>query len=347
MPGVASAARPGFLVASGEGATVAVDAAGTTYIAYNDGPPGETSEAIGLCVIPRGAARCATNENVLDGAAYTGQPAWVSASGVGQLAIVSYFDSSAGDVELTSANGGVSFTAPVSIATLEGTDMAFGPAGQVLTVNGDEDDVAAQVGSLTAPDSSDPADLLASTTSNAFAGWAGGTPVVVAGSGPARADVAVWSGAGSVNDAATWRTERVGGETIHPSLASGPRGLFLLQDTGAFNDRLTIRRFARGRFGRAHIINSGSRATLGTALAEDPSGRLVAVWYQDTTERMLAAACADAGLKWSRPRVIGTDVPLPQHMRAAVGPHGRGWLVYDRNAGNQVRAIPLNVNELL
>jgi hypothetical protein len=45
--------------------------------------------------------------------------------------------------------------------------------------------------------------------------------------------------------------------------------------------------------------------------------------------------------------VIATDVADPGRMQAALGPDGRGWLVYEVEAENQIRVVPLNAGKLL
>jgi hypothetical protein len=136
---------------------------------------------------------------------------------------------------------------------------------------------------------------------------------------------------------------RVPGSTFNPSVASGRHGLYLLQGTGEFQRRLTVRRFDGRRFGRAHVVVI-TNLTEGTALAEDASGRPVAAWYKSGT--MYAGASRDGGVHWSRPHVIATDVADPGRMQAALGPDGRGWLVYEVEAENQIRAVPLNARKL-
>ena len=45
--------------------------------------------------------------------------------------------------------------------------------------------------------------------------------------------------------------------------------------------------------------------------------------------------------------MIATDVADPGRMQAALGPDGRGWLVYEVEAENQIRVVPLNARKLL
>lgn len=341
---MASAARPGTLIASGEAPSIAVDANGTGYIAYNDEPPGQVDEPVGLCVIPAGASQCSSNQDVLaDGQSGEAQPALISASGNGQLTIVSgrcCFDN---DEVMTSTDGGASFSDPVSIGGLTYFDGAIGPGGDVLLVNYNTDfSINSQISSAASP-AGDSATLFnPQPGDSAVAGWSGGTPVVVASGSETYA--AIYSGSGDPNDGASWNNVRVPGSTFDPSMASGPDGLFLLQDTGDFQRRLTIRRFDGNGFGPAHVITITNESQ-GTALAEDPSGRLVAVWYDDGT--MFASASRDLGVHWSRPRVVATEVNLPSRMEAALGPNGNGWLVYDLNAGSEIRVFPLSVDALL
>jgi hypothetical protein len=345
LPTVARAARPGTLVATGQAPTVAVDANGTGYVAYNDEPPGQNDEPVGLCVIPRGATRCSTNHDVLaDGFSGEAQPALISATGNGQLTVAAGRAAGSGDVEMVSHDGGSTFTGPVAIGGLIYFDGAIGPSGQILLTQANSlDGLLAQEGSIGSP-----ADLTATLINpdpglSSPAAFVGNTPVVIGGGRETVA--AIYSGSGDPNDGANWNNVQVPGSSERPSVASGPAGLFLLQDTGEFEGKLTIRRFEGNRFGPAHVIVV-TNFTLGTALAEDAAGRLVAMWYDDRGT-MFAAASRDLGVHWTRPHVIATDVQLPSRMSAALGPDGTGWLGYDLNAGSEVRLVPINAAALL
>jgi hypothetical protein len=342
MPGTAWAARPGTLIGSGEVPSVAVDAAGTGYVAWNDQPPGQVAEPVGLCVIVHGGSACASKRDVIvDGESGAAQPPLISATGHGQLAVASGRCCSVGDVETLSSDGGASFTAPAVIGNETYFDGAIGPARQVLFVN-HTSGVTSQLGSIGAPAGTtatliDPAAGLSTPTA-----WAGSTPVVVAGGTETIA--AIYSGSGDPNDGANWRDVQVPGSTFAPSVASGSHGLYLLQDTGPDQRRLTVRKFNGRGFGRAQVVVV-TDLTQGTALAEDAAGRLVAAWYGDG--KLFAAASRDGGVHWTRRQVIGSDVPSPDRMEAALGPDGRGWLVYGADSVRQIRVIPLNAGALL
>jgi hypothetical protein len=323
MPGVAQAARPGTLIGSGEAPSIAVDAGGTGYVAWNDEPPGQVDEPVALCVIAPGSSSCASKRDVIiDGESGEAQPPLLSATGHGQVALASGRCCEVGDVEMLSSDGGATFTSPAVIGDEIYFEGAIGPAGQVLFVN-DTSGVTSQLGAIGAPADTtatliDPAPGLSTPT-----GWAGNTPVVVGGGTETIA--AIYSGSGDPNDGANWRNVRVPGSTFEPSVASGPHGLYLLQDAGSEQGRLAVRKFNGHGFGRAHVVVI-TDLTEGVALAEDAAGRLVATWYEDG--KMFASASRDGGVHWSRRRVIATDVPSPDRMEAALGPDGRGWLVY-------------------
>ena len=345
LPAVASAARPGTLVATGEAPSIAVDATGTGYVAYNDQPPGQNDQPVGLCVVRPGTARCASNRDVLiDGNSGEAQPALISATGDGQLVLASGRCCGNDDVVMLSSNGGATFTAPETIGGLIYFDGAIGPGAHVLFDQANSlDGTLAQEGSP-----GNPADLTATlvnpaTGLSAPAAWSGNKPVVVSSGNETVASI--YSGSGDPNDGANWNNVRVPGSTFHPSMASGPAGVFLLQDTGTFNGRLTVRRFEGNGFGPAHVIVN-FHGSQGTALAEDAAGHLVAMWY-DNNGTIWAAASREDGVRWTRPHAIATDVQLPSRLSAALGPDGRGWLVYDLNAGSEVRLVPVSADGLL
>jgi hypothetical protein len=344
MQGPAEAARPGTLIATGEAPNIAVDAAGTGYVAWNDEPPGQVDEPVGLCVIAHGGSRCSSKRDVIaDGESGEAQPPLIRADGHGQLTIASSRCCTGGNVEMISADGGATFTAPAAIGDLTYFDGAIGPGGQVLFVyNNPIDGVLSQIGGLGAPADATATLINPAPGLNAPTGFAGNTPVVVASGSETTA--AIYSGSGDPNDGANWHTVRVPGSTFNPSVASGSHCLYLLQDTGPSQRRLTVRRFNGHGFGRAHVVVITS-LTEGTALAEDATGRLVATWYRSDT--MFAAASRDGGVHWTRPHVIATDVPDPGRMQAALGPDGRGWLVYEPSGADQIRLVGLNARTLL
>lgn len=248
VPSAAQAARPGTLVAVGQAPTVAVDANGTGYVAYNDQPPGRDDQPVGLCVVAPGASRCSSNRDVLvDGNSGEAVPPLISATGSGHLTLAAGRCCGIDNVEMVSNDAGSTFTAPETIGSLIYFDGAIGPAGQALFVDGDTlNGVQAQVGSPGSP-ADLTATLMSSVAVHAPAAWAGSTPVVVGGGHSTIA--ASYSGSGDPNDGANWNNVRVPGASYAPSLASGPTGLFLLQDTGLIDGRLTIRRFEGSRFG--------------------------------------------------------------------------------------------------
>jgi hypothetical protein len=341
---MAQAARPGTLIGSGEAPNLAVDGAGTGYVVWNDEPPGQVDEPVALCVIAHGSTHCASKRDVIiDGESGEAQPPLISASGHGQLAIASGRCCTVGDVETLSSDGGATFTPPAVIADDIYFDGAIGPAGQGLFVRADGiDGVTSQLGGLGAPADSTATLINPTPGTEAPTGWAGNTPVVIASGKETIA--AIYSGSGDPNDGANWRNVRVPGSTFEPSVASGPHGLYLLQDTGDLQGRLTVRRFDGTRFARAHVVVK-TDLTEGTALAEDASGRLVAAWYEDG--RMSASASRDGGVHWTRAHVVATDVPSPDRMLAALGPDGRGWLVYQPDTPDQIRVVALNARALL
>ncbi len=342
-----AALGPGALVGAGQAPSVAINSTGTAYVAWNgaDQPPTK-DQPVMLCVVGAGAPGCAAPRMILrDGFSASAQPALVDAPAPGVVRVVSARTNGPGDVELDSSNGGVTFSAPRTIASKFYFSGAFGPRGLVL-VSGTFVDLHFQIGAPTAPALGDAATLPLPAAGGSIAGWSGATPVIVAGTVRDGTFASSWSGRGNLNDAATWMSGRVGGRSLRPALASGPRGLFLLQDQRINQTRLTVRRFVGGRFGPARLVAKTIPA-VGTALAQDSAGRLLAVWYVPIKGQLRAAASRDGGRHWSRPRTIAAHVPVPGRMSAALGPSGRGWLAYELNVGSQIHLVKLNAPALL
>ena len=107
---------------------------------------------------------------------------------------------------------------------------------------------------------------------------------------------------------------------------------------------MVVRKFSGNRFGRAHRIPAGRRGltpVAGAALAQDAAGRMVAVWYSSTGER-LEYSKSRTGRRWTRARVLTTGVETPADLQVALGPDGRGLVVWDENTGPNVNGVRIS-----
>jgi hypothetical protein len=178
-------------------------------------------------------------------------------------------------------------------------------------------------------------------------GFARGRPVLVSGARNPGIGVSSWTGQGDVHDAATWAGPFKVAESNAYSLAGGRRGLFLAHESAVGSDsRLVVRRFRRHRFGRARSVPA-SRSDIDTVgLGQDPRGRLVAVWYESTGDRLFASA-SRRGRRWTRPRVLARGLVRPDDIEVGLGRGGRGVVAWDQSLGDIVRAVRVNARRML
>ena len=302
------------LIGRGSDPGVAVDARGTAHVAYNAPMTDpQVGEPLMYCAWPRGARTCAPRALLADGAAPARQPALVRAGpAAGQVTIVS---GRKGLVALSSADGGASFGPPSVFGEGPFFEGAFGPSGADLAL--------AERSNFRFRRLAGPAETTGGASlnpgypsSSRIAYTKDGRPVFV--SGGARPGIAVssWSGQGDVQDPATWRGPVRIASSNDFALAGGPRGVWLLYaDFGrGLENRMIARSFdGRRAFGRAHRIPAGRLGlpfTVGAALAQDPKGRLVAVWFNSPHDRLEYSA-SRTGAHWARPRILAKRVELP------------------------------------
>jgi hypothetical protein len=120
-------------------------------------------------------------------------------------------------------------------------------------------------------------------------------------------------------------------------MASGPRGLFLLQDGANPDgpDLLRLWRWRHGHFARdGHLPRAASAtATNAIALAQDARGALVAAWDATPLSQVDVAVSVDGGRHWSSERTITGEVTPVFRLTLALGAGGRGILAYDSVQG--------------
>jgi hypothetical protein len=298
------------------------------------------------CALPRGAARCAPRAITADDDQPAAQPALVQAGPApGEVTIVSARE---GVQAIRSLDGGATFAASV-IGSGRYFTGAFGPGGQVALAADHGDFVEYYHRNLAGP----PASAGEGSLNPGFAvetalGFAGARPVLVSGTRTSRTAVSSWSGQGDVHDRATWIGPIRFTRSDNYAMASGRRGLFIAHEVAAGRDaRMQVRKFGTRTFGRARTIPGSTTDYIGdVGLAQDASGRLVAAWFTSDRDRIEVSASRD-GRRWSRTRVLATRVEIPGTVRVALGPDGRGVVVWDENTGTTVRAARVSARALL
>jgi hypothetical protein len=335
----------------GEHPTVAVDAVGTGYVAWNQ-RSGPNANVVRVCKIPRGATACAPLATFApEGEDILGHP-FIFVLPNNGLAVISNrccFSEQPGSRTylFTSSNGGATWSDPVLIGTLSPSgDAALGPDGALdavtdITTGG----IVFQHAPLGLP----------TTTAEALVGpnypyggtiaFDGAIPIVayydIDNTGTSHVAFTRWSGSGDINDPATWAPPtpiEVGDST---RLASGPSGVFLMDQVGTPGQRqYLIRKLAGAGFGPPVKVGPPENGYMND-LTQDPAGMVHAVWRRNGSPATLRYATAPDGLRWNPAVDLVRDESI-FNLRAAAAADHRGWVVYDQN-GDQgmVRVAPL------
>jgi hypothetical protein len=298
-PGAAGAATP-LTIGTGHKPGVAVDGAGTAYIAwYGDE---STVSSLRFCRLPRGAGACDVAGTIAAPGTSLSRP-FVTVVG-STVRVISYrygltaprFD----EVwQFTSADGGASFDAGHAIGITAFDEAVSGP-GDTLSVatNAVTEGELFQNMPLGGGTAAESRALL--STDHPYNGTVGladaGTPVVVSATGASLAQFRRYAGAGSLNDPASWTAPVDIGYADYPRLAGGPAGLFLL--AGTETNALMVRKWNGTTFNAGvTIADAGDDAQ--AHLAQDPGGRLHAVFGHGTAEGLqLESATSDDGVTW-------------------------------------------------
>jgi hypothetical protein len=341
-----AAAQAPISLGPGQFASVIVDAAGTAHIAFDSGA-GST-----YCRLPRKASACDVRSFLpLDGAA---SPQIVQ-RGDGVLVLI--VPASTGTYLRTSADGGVTWSAPVAISPAGFASVALAPGEQsVFTVGygtsvvnvrhlplaGGETRALNLLFGDEAPISADLSVL------------ADGRVVVIFGDGE-RTRWRVFGG-GDVYDINAWASSGVLRGISGAELVSGPRGIYLFdhrslaaQRTGRFAAPFALRSFdARRLRWRATRPFAADRSIFGTSTAiQDPRGRIHVV--ADTpgagsTECVLYTRTGPRRSSWFGKTTVlfrtANSDRAPEFSRVAAGRDGRGFAVW-QDTGGEMWATPL------
>ena len=340
-PAGASAATP-LTIGTGHKPGVAVDPAGTAYIAWF-GPESNTT-SLNFCRLPRGAGACDVRTTIAAPGTTLSRP-FVTVDGA-TVRVVSYRYGLTGVRfdqiwEFTSADGGATFDAghPVGIAPFD--EGVRGP-GDTLTVttNAESTGLAVQNVPLDGTDAGESEAILsADHPYNGTVGLAG--PTMVAVFADASSNAQVRTSAGALNDAAAWTPPVDIGYADYPRLAGGPSGLFLL--SGTPQNALTVRKFNGTTFGPAvKIADAADDAQ--AHLTQDAAGRLHAVFAHNTAAGLeLDYASSDNGSSWqSGPLLTQTNATQGiGALRAAIAPDHLGVAAWETSsdASSEIRVV--------
>ncbi|MEA2389955.1 MAG: hypothetical protein QOK31_64, partial [Solirubrobacteraceae bacterium] len=330
-------------VGAGSDAAVAVDSAGTSYIAYNGLP--SSNQPLRLCKLPRGASACASTTDLPvagPGTISSDARPFVSVSG-STVRVLSYrygFSSGdfARDVLFSSADGGATFGAGVQVGNLHPNgDAVAGPGAGISLVNSAG---ASHSYQRVPTDGSTQATTSAALSSQYLNGGSVALvdpvkPLVVFDDGT-NAAFSVFNG-GPINDAASWSAPAVIGAATYERLAGGPSGVFAMLATGG---HLEVRKFGGTTFGSQTTIPSSASNNLSASdLVQDAAGRLQALWPDASGN--LFQSTSDDGVTWATQKLT-TFADVRTMRGAAASDHG-GVATWTAGTGGsaQVWATPL------
>jgi hypothetical protein len=336
LAGAAQAATTPIIIGSGWKPSVAVDASGTGYFAWNHQITGN-EDAVDFCVLPRGASACSPPVELRPGGSNPLAPPYVFLPTAGTVWILAHTCCSPDQTLLyVSSDGGKTFAAPTKVGQQGPSgDAILGPGSAISlvsdTVTGSTNfQRDASDGSTTGIGTSIGSDEYGGTI-----GLFGGQPVVAywdfnAGV-PNHVDFTAFKG-GDYNTASSWTPPAVVGPGSYTRIASGPSGLFLMYQDGAVgHERYYVRKYTGTGFG-APVDISGAETGYVNGFSEDPSGRLHAVWRRNPGD--LRYTTSLDGVHWSPVITVLADSGIFDQpgLRLAAAADGKGWTVWDTNS---------------
>jgi hypothetical protein len=343
---LASAAQAASPIRIGDGvdAHVAVDAAGTAYIAWRGNESLYTS--LHFCRLPRAASACdKTATMAVKGDSLTRPFVTVSGS---RVTVLQYRygltdgltpDKFAAVVLYTSTDGGGSFDPGRYVGTVPFTDAAVGPGdGVSLATNAVTQGEFYQWVPLGGTGvSTTSANLSVDHPYNgAVALVDAATPVVVFADGSANGQFRRYGGSGDINDAASWTPAKDVGFVDYPHLAGGPDGLFMVARNSARS--LDMRKFASDSFGTATVLPDSSGETPQDHLVQDAGGLLHVLLPQITASgSRLYYATSGSGTTFATTKFAFE--PLAQGVRAAFNAGHYGMAVWSGSGDRVVRGL--------
>jgi hypothetical protein len=323
--------RP-IAIGSGYNAGVAVDLAGTAYIAWV-GPESDVT-SLQFCRLPRGGSACditgviATEGNslsrpfvVVDGTSVQVLSYRYGLTGAAFSAVFLF----------TSNDGGRNFDSGRRVGTAPFSAAALGPGRMVsLVTHAYSEGMVYQAVPLEPGAAAAATEAVLSTTHpySGAVGLDGTTPVVAFASGSGDAQLRFYLGTGDHNTAESWSLARDIGKGDRMHLAGGSMGLFLLAQGEA---GLEVRRYEGGVFGSAVQIPNGTGELAHAHMVEDATGRLHVLWPRIEADGIyLNHAVSDTGTVWQTGLVTVDDGF--DGVRIALAPDQAGIAVWGTSA---------------
>ncbi len=344
LPVAARAAAP-LTIGTGHKPGVAVDAAGTAYLAWFGA---ETSvSSLQFCRLPRGASACAHRGQITTPGTSLSRP-FVTVSGSNVRVVQYRYGLSPGRFdevfEYVSTDGGNSFPTTRTIGVIPFDEAVQGPgdtisAATLATTEG------LQFQNMPLGGASAGEALALLSPNHPYNGTVGlidaGTPLTAFSNGDSQTQFRRYDGSGEINDVANWTPAVDIGYADYPRLAGGPAGLFLL--AGTPTSGLEVRRYNGTGFGPGvALAASGDDAQ--DHITQDAAGRLHAVFPQRAADGLhLIHATSDDGASWRSGTVLVEAGNAIDSLRAAVAPDHVGVVAWATasigNADIRVTAI--------
>jgi hypothetical protein len=335
---VAAPARAATPVVVGTGADpgLAVDAAGTAYLAWNGPEPGGT-RSLHFCRLPRGATSCADVAIAPPDGTYSLYRPFVTVNGATvQVTQTRYGFAGASFTQVmqfTSQDGGASWSPGVPVGTITFNNGVAGPGGTVSAVT-----FATTGGGFFQT-------MGAGNTASAllfgdrpYDGAVGFTPtgqlLAIFDDAGGNSQFRLNAG-GDANDPATWGPPVDIGVESYPRLAGGPSGLVLLGENASGN--LEARKWNGTTFGAPVVLGSGREAAQAD-LSQDAGGRFHAVWPTFEADGIaLHYAVSDDGIIGQQGVLLTQTDGEPTELRVAAAPDHIGVAAW--TTASQIRVL--------
>jgi hypothetical protein len=332
---------------------VAVDAAGTAHVVWDESAPFPATDPLHYCRIPRGQQACAGGVKTFTIVDSAFSPAQVLIPGPNQVQLLAFrFGGSgaSGTYLISSTDGGQTFSSPTRVGTEDTVNDAVAGPGQSVSVAGGNPGVQFQNSPLAPPIETSEIQFNSSYLYDVTVGLDGASPIVAGweinnSTGVNNAAFFRYTGAGDINSAGSWTGPTVIAPLQETVLAGGPAGLFLMgqSTTGSVSaaNPYTVRKWNGSTFAPAGTVSPpGDDSIYESDLSQDTGGGLHAVWRLNDTpqHRLRYATSHDGGVTWSAAvDIVRSDDIF--NTQVSVAPDGQGFAVWDGGGGGANREI--------
>jgi hypothetical protein len=335
---------------------VAVDAAGTGHFAWDVNQSGD--DPLVYCRVPRGARACQHQTTIPLPLESFGEPQVLMVGSAVVLIAHRCCGPGEGTYAVVSPDGGTTFAAPRIIGGIEPGQAVAWPGTDVVALA--DDVVTAGVSFQAASLSGVPATTSAhvgdgvSQDYDGTIGFAGQTTPLVAFDDLHHGFWRMWSGAGDVNDVASWGPTQSLGALTELRMATGPAGVVLMAKrhfSHPFSDQYVARRYdpATGSFKPAVALSSTGVEddVIFRDVFEDPGGHVEAVWIANgthggRTDPIRLRVSGHGGTTWRAERtLVRATHDTGFNLQAGAAADGGGFVAYDSNDSGPLWAVPI------